>query len=41
MMTDEIKMLLPFIGWTGGRAEIPGNLVRDEDLRSLLSLYNG
>ena len=41
MLTNEIKMLLPFIDWTGGPAEITCNLVRDADHKSLLSLHNG
>jgi hypothetical protein len=41
MITNEIKMLLPFIVWSGGPAKIRCNLVRDEDHNSLLSLHNG
>ncbi len=40
-MTNEIKMLLPFITRSGGSAEITCNLVRDKDHKSLLSLHNG
>lgn len=40
-MTNEIKVLFPFIGWSGGTAEISCPLVRDRDHKSLLSLHNG
>jgi hypothetical protein len=40
-MTNDIKMLLPFIGWSGGPAEIRCPLVLDRDHKSLLSQYNG
>jgi Protein of unknown function DUF2625/SMI1 / KNR4 family (SUKH-1) len=40
-MTNEIKMFLPFIGWSGGPEEIRCPLVLDRDHKSLLSLHNG
>jgi len=41
MLTSEIKMLLPFIEWSGGPAEIKCPLVQDKGHRALLSLHNG
>jgi len=41
MMTNETKMLLPFIGWSGRPDEIRCPLVLDKDHKSLLSLHNG
>jgi hypothetical protein len=40
-MTNEAKILLPFIGWSGGPADINCSLVQDRDHKSLLSLHNG
>jgi Protein of unknown function DUF2625 len=40
-MTNEAKMLSPFITWSGGPAVITGSLVIDQEHNSLLSTHNG
>lgn len=40
MLVNKVKMLLPFIAWSGGPTEITCNLMRDGSHKSLLSLHN-
>jgi hypothetical protein len=41
MTINDVKMLLPFIAWSGGSAEITCDLMRDRSHKFLLSLHNG
>ncbi len=40
-MNNKITMLLPFISWSGGSADIECNLVIDKDQKTLLALHDG